>query len=165
NLLYSLKVVFVSARARLGRHLLNHQKLMANKKNQYSSEFKSEVALKALARDKKNLEPLSKRYKVPVSLILVWATQLEENPAGIDEGSEELPVEQDEPAPIDLEIKGNETINSFKQGVMGDNLNYKRLIAWTVIGLILVTIFVQMLIEIFGIGNGRRPQQIGGEHA
>src|SRR5699024_6441316 len=24
---------------------------------------------------------------------------------------------------------------------------------------------VQMLIEIFGIGNGRRPQQIGGEHA
>lgn len=138
---------------------------MANKKEQYSSEFKAEVAFKALAQGNKNLETLSERYNVPVSLILVWSAQLEQNASHIYETTQEPAAADVVPASIDLEVIGVEVSNSLKQGVMSDNLNYKRLITWAVMGLILATVFVQMLIEIFKINIGRTPEVIAGEHA
>lgn len=138
---------------------------MANKKEQYSSEFKAKVALKALARNKKDLEPLSERYNVPVSLILVWSAQLEQNAAGVYDVTNEPDIEDFKPESVDLEVTSIELANSLEQGVMSDHLNYKRLIAWAIIGLILVAVFTQMLIEIFKVETSVMPEQVVGEHA
>ena len=138
---------------------------MADNKETYNSEFKAKVALKALARNKKNLEPLSERYDVPVSLILVWAAQLEQNAAGVYEVSTAPDIEEVQPAPVDIEISSVEIANSLEQGVMSDDLNYKRLVAWSFIGLILVTVFTQMLIEIFQINTSKHPEQVPGNDA
>ncbi len=134
-------------------------------KEHYSSEFKAKVALQALARNKKNMEPLSERYDVPVSLILVWAVQLERNAAGVYEASAPPEEVLHAPIPVDIEIDNADMANSIEQGVMSDKLNYKRLISWTIIGLMLVAIFTQMLIEMFQITTSRSPEQVSGQDA
>lgn len=138
---------------------------MADNKKPYSSEFKAEVALQALARNKKNLEPLSERYDIPVSLILTWAVQLERNAAGVYEASSEPTDIEAEPTAVDIEVGSKEMEASLEQGVMSDTLNYRRLVSWTVIGLIVITIFVQMLIEMFQINMSKSPEQVIGEDA
>lgn len=138
---------------------------MADKQETYSSEFKAEVALNALARNKKNLEPLSEQYQVPVSLILTWAVQLEQNAAGVyDTTSEPTDIEA-EPEPVDIKIDSRDMEVSIEQGVMSDDLNYMRLVSWTVIGLIVVAVFIQMLIEMFQINISKSPEQVVGEDA
>lgn len=138
---------------------------MPDHKQQYTSEFKAKVALKALARNKKNLEPLSEEYNVPVSLILIWAVQLERNAAGVYEVSSE-PTDVDyEPIPVDIDVESREVAASIEQGVMSDTLNYKRLTSWTILGLMLVAVFTQMLIEMFQITTSKSPEQVIGEDA
>ncbi len=137
---------------------------MAEKK-EYSSEFKAKVALQALEQNKKDLEPLAKKYEVPVSLILTWAVQLEENAAGVYDASEEPVDIEYGPIPVDIEVESREIEISLKNGVMSDDLNYMRLASWSVIGLILVIVFMQMLVEIFQVNIGKHPEQVIGEDA
>lgn len=123
---------------------------MASEEKNYSAAFKKEVAQKALDQSKKNLGNLSKEYDVPVSVILMWATELEKGGEDIFEAQEKP---QEEPVEgiteVDLEITDKKVADSVEHGVMLDQLNYKRLIFWSVFGTILVLVFVQGLFEMY----------------
>lgn len=122
---------------------------MASEEKNYSAEFKKEVAQKALDQSKKNLDKLSKKYDVPVSVILMWATELEK---GGEEAFKTTDKPEEEPegvTEVDLEITDKKIADSVEHGVMFDRLNYKRLVFWSVFGSILVLIFVQALFEIY----------------
>lgn len=138
---------------------------MADSNETYNSEFKKEVAKKALSRNKKNLEPLSEEYDVPTSLILTWAVQLEEDETAFDQSTDNGSSEGAENETVDLEINSHEIQESVTQGVMSDDLNYRRLVSWTIVGVVIVAIFAQMLIESYTLGKSVMPEQIAGEHA
>lgn len=127
---------------------------MANEEQNYTSEFKTKVATKALEQDKQNLDKLSDKYEVPVSQILKWTVQLEKE--GSDAFNEEMQAEAGESEAhiedhesVDVEVENPDIAESISFGVMHDDLNYKRLIFWSVLGVILVSIFVKGLVEMY----------------
>lgn len=127
---------------------------MANEEQNYTSEFKSKVALEALEQDKQNLDRLSDKYEVPVSLILKWTVQLEKEGTDVFEAEVEAKAEEEEAhiedhESVDLEVDNPDIAESISFGVMHDDLNYKRLIFWSVLGMILVVIFTIGLIEMY----------------
>lgn len=119
--------------------------------DRHSAEFKIEVAREALERDNKELEPLSRKYSIPVSLILTWAVQLEKRgPESFsdDEGYGTQPRESESDT-FEVDISDSDIAASVDRGAMSDDLNYKRLTFWGVLGLILFIVFVQGLMEMF----------------
>lgn len=123
---------------------------MANEKHNYSADLKKEVAQKALDQSKKNLDKLSKKYDIPVSVILMWATELEKGGKDVFETKEDENASSEEPIEsVDVEVTDQELADSVEHGVMQDKLNYKRLIFWSVFGTILVVIFVRGLYEMY----------------
>lgn len=125
---------------------------MANQEKQYSPEFKAKVASEALDQDKKNLDQLSKKYSVPVSVILTWATKFEKDPKVFEkETTEQVQKEADseEDTVVDVEIEDEKVSHSISYGVMGDKLDYKKLTFWSILGIIFVIIFVQLLKEMY----------------
>lgn len=121
---------------------------MASEEKKYTADFKKEVAQKALDQSKKNLDKLSEKYDVPVSVILMWATELEKGGEDLFETSEEVEEESDKGQnEVDVEITDQKVADSVEHGVMLDQLNYKRLVFWSVFGTILVLVFVQALFE------------------
>lgn len=121
---------------------------MASEEKQYTAAFKKEVAQKALDQNKKNLDKLSDKYDVSVSVILMWTTELEKGGEDAFETVEEdEETVEHEVSEVDVEITNQKVANSVDHGVMGDQLNYKRLTFWSVFGIILVLIFVKALIE------------------
>lgn len=116
----------------------------------YSPQFKRKVAREALDRNRENLDRLSEQYDVPVSLILTWAVELEkhgaeafreEEAAGAGGGEEEETME--------VNISDERVADSLGMGAMLDHHNYKRLIFWSVLGMVLFVIFVQALYELY----------------
>lgn len=122
---------------------------MANEKQNYSADFKKEVAQKALDQSKQNLDKLSKKYDVPVSVILMWATELEKGGEAVET--------------IDVEVTDEELANSVEHGVMQDKLNYKRLIFWSLFGTILVVIFVRGLYEMYEYNTEATQERVSSE--
>lgn len=123
---------------------------MEGEEKKYTPEFKKEVAQKALDQSKKNLDQLSEKYDVPVSLILMWATELEKGGEEFFESAEEEAGEHiSEESEVDVEIEDSRVTDSLNYGVMLDQLNYKRLTFWSVLGVILVLIFVIGLFEMY----------------
>lgn len=123
---------------------------MASEEKSYNADFKKEVAQEALDQDKKNLDKLSKKYDVPVSVILMWATELEKGGEDVFETPEEDEEESvEEENEVDVEVSDQKVVDAFEHGVMLDQLNYKRLVFWSVFGIILVSIFVQALYEMY----------------
>lgn len=121
---------------------------MASEDKQYTAAFKKEVAQKALNQDKKNLDKLSEKYDVPVSVILMWTTEFEKGGEDAFEAvEEEEKTAEHEVSDVDVEISDQKVADSVEHGVMGDQLNYKRLTFWSVFGIILVLIFVKALVE------------------
>ena len=121
---------------------------MASEENQYTAAFKIEVAQKALEQSKKNLDKLSDRYDVPVSVILMWTTEYEKGGEDAFETvEEEEQAVEHESSDVDVEITDQKVAQSVDHGVMDDQLNYKRLVFWSVFGIILVLIFVKALYE------------------
>ncbi len=121
---------------------------MASEEKRYTAAFKKEVAQKALDQQKKDLDKLSNEYDVPVSVILMWATELEKGGEDVFETDEEPQAEPtEETTEVDIEITDKQVADSVEHGVMLDRLNYKRLTFWSVFGTILVLIFVQALFE------------------
>ena len=121
---------------------------MASEENQYTAAFKKEIAQKALEQSKQNLDKLSDKYDVPVSVILMWTTEYEKG----GEDAFETPEEQEQAVEhkteeVDVEITDDRVAQSVEHGVMDDQLNYKRLVFWSVFGIILVLIFVKALYE------------------
>lgn len=126
---------------------------MASEEKKYSPDFKKKVALEALNQDKKNLDQLSDKYNVPVSTILMWAVKVEKHSASIfsdtekDDDSDSQPIDEDES--VDIDVTDEQISESVSSGVMGDKLNYKRLSYWSVLGMVLVAIFVIALMEMY----------------
>lgn len=125
---------------------------MASQDKQYSPEFKAKVASEALDQNKKNLDGLSEKHDVPVSLILTWATKFEKDPKVFEkETTEQAPSQpdSDEDTVVDVEIDDEKVSHSISYGVMGDELDYKKLAFWSILGIIFVIIFVQLLKEMY----------------
>lgn len=126
---------------------------MASEDNNYTPEFKAKVALEALTQKKQNLDRLSDKYDVPVSKILTWTVQIEKNAAHVFSSVESKETE-DQPSTeqeevMEVDVSDEDVAESLSYGVMADNLNYKRLAFWSVLGVILVIIFVQALVEMY----------------
>lgn len=137
---------------------------MASEEQNYSAEFKKKVAQQALEQDKKDLDKLSDEYDVPVSVILMWATELEKGGEDVFETSEEEEKTVEEQSKqVDVEITDKRVADSFESGVMLDQLNYKRLIFWSVFGIILVLIFVQSLYEIYQYNTQVTKERVSAE--
>lgn len=125
---------------------------MASNEEKYSADFKKEVAQKALDQSKKNLDKLAKKYNVSVSVILMWATELEKGGEDVfetEEQTEEVRSSEETSENVDVEIDDDQVAHSVDHGVMADKLNYKRLIFWSVFGTVLVIIFVRALFEMY----------------
>ena len=122
---------------------------MASEEQHYTSAFKKEVAKKALNQSKQDLDQLSEDYDVPVSKILVWATELENaiNNLEVAFSSSEEAKKAAQPSQVDVEISDSKVADAVEHGVMFDQLNHKRLVFWSVFGTILVIIFVKALYE------------------
>lgn len=127
---------------------------MSNEEQTYTLLFKHKVASEAIAQNKENLDNLSEKYDVPVSLILTWAAKLEREGSSafeVDATAEEVEAEPriaDEES-VELEVKDSFLAESISKGVMEDKLNYERLIFWSVLGTVLLVIFVYALFEMF----------------
>ncbi len=125
---------------------------MANEEKKYTPEFKAKVALEAISQQKKNLDQLSDKYDVPVSTILTWAVQLENDATELYSSSEEAEHIEEHIADhesVDVNIDDQKVADSISYGVMQDKLNYKRLVFWSVLGMALVVIFVVALFQMF----------------
>lgn len=138
---------------------------MPSEEKQYTAAFKKEVAQKALDQDKKNLDKLSDDYDVPVSVILMWATELEK---GGEDAFEEEIEEKDESAEhevteVDVEVTDKKVADSIEHGVMLDQLNIKRLTFWSVFGMILVVIFVKALYEMNQYNEQNTQERVSAE--
>lgn len=137
---------------------------MENEENKYTSEFKLEVAQKALDQSKKNLDKLSDKYDVPVSVILMWATELEKGgPEVFETPEEEKDAKAEKETNVDVEISDAQVADAVEHGVMLDKLNYKRLIFWSVFGVILVLIFVQALFEMYQYNQQVAQERVSNE--
>lgn len=137
---------------------------MANEKHNYSADFKKEVAQKALDQSKKNLDKLSKKYDVPVSVILMWATEFEKGGEDVFESEKDENASSEEPIEsVDVEVTDQELADSVEHGVMQDKLNYKRLIFWSVFGTILVLVFVRGLYEMYQYNTQVTQERVSSE--
>lgn len=137
---------------------------MTSKENNYTPEFKKKVARKALEQSKQNLESLSEQYEVPVSVILMWATELEKGGEEVfDTAEEETEGKKKDSENVDLSISDEEIASSVEHGVMFDNLNYKRLVFWSILGVILVVIFVQALFEMYQYNTQALQERVSAE--
>jgi len=122
---------------------------MTNEEKGYTSEFKKEVAQKALDQSKKNLDKLSEKYDVPISVILMWATEAEKGGMAVFEETEEVEHTEEPREEFDVVVSDEDVSSSLQVGAMLDDLNYKRLIFWSTFGVILLVIMVRALIAIF----------------
>ena len=122
---------------------------MASEEKNYTAEFKKKVAQQALDQSKKNLDKLSEKHDVPVSVILMWATELEKGGEDVFEEPEEEQEKVEESAEADVEITDSRVADSVEHGVMLDQLNIKRLVFWSVFGTGLVIVFVIGLLEMY----------------
>ncbi len=123
---------------------------MSNEDKTYDAEFKARVAKEAIEHDKKNLDRLSKKYDVPVSTILTWAVQLEKNAEDVFESSEEPETVQEhisDQEEVEVEVTDEEIVDSIDYGAMHDRLNISRLTFWSVLGTVLVILFIFALRE------------------
>lgn len=138
---------------------------MASEEQKYSAEFKKEVAQKALNQSKQNLDDLSDQYDVPVSVILMWATELEKGGEDVFETSEEDTEEEvtEEYDQVDVEITDGKVADSVDHGVMLDQLNYKRLVFWSVFGIIIVSVIVQALYELYQYNQSFIEERVSSE--
>ena len=136
---------------------------MASEEKNYSSEFKAKVALEALSQKKQNLDSLSDKYDVPVSAILTWTVQIEQNASNVFATTEAPELEEAhiaEGETIDVEISDSKVADSISYGVMGDKMDLRRLTFWSVLGMILVVIFVQGLFEMYQYSTQISKQRI-----
>lgn len=124
---------------------------MASQEPKYSSEFKAKVALEALAQNKMNLDRLSDKYDVPVSVILMWTVQLERNAGRVYVSStppSDMEVQDktsEEESIVDVEISDPDISESIGFGAMHDDLDYKTLFYWSALALVFIILFAQLV--------------------
>lgn len=137
---------------------------MASEEKHYSAEFKTRIAKQAEGQSHEELEALAENNEIPVSAILTWRAQYQkegekafrtENVAVSDRSGDSDTVE--------VEVNNENVDSGFKYGVMLDDLNIKRLTFWSVVGIILVVIFVKALVEMYQYNTQVTREKIAAE--
>lgn len=141
---------------------------MANEEKNYSPDFKIKLAKEALDQSKKNLDTLADKYDVPVSLILMWTAQYEKKGAEAFEAEAEAEeskseVSEEEPETVDVEVEDEDVARSVEYGVMSDDLNIRRLVFWSILGIVIVLIFIQALYEMYHYNEQVAQERVSAE--
>jgi len=93
----------------------------------------------------------------------MWATELEKGGEDVFKETDEDTEPKEESSMVDIEVNNQEIASSVDHGVMFDNLNYKRLVFWTVLGLVMLLIIVQSLIELFQFNSQSLQDRVSAE--
>jgi len=60
------------------------------------------------------------------------------------------PQNPEEENSVDIQSNDQEFVHSVEEGVMSDDLNYKKLLFWSGVGIVVLVIFFVSLIQFFG---------------
>lgn len=136
---------------------------MASEEKKYTPEFKVEVAEEAIRQEKKNLDNLAEKYDLSVSRVLMWTAEYEKNgPQAFEEqeSAEEKTHEQQEEdfGSVDVQVTDEDISRSVEIGVMTGDLNIKKITFWSIVGFVILNIFVGILYEMY-----QRDEQVARE--
>ncbi|SMO44102.1 transposase [Gracilimonas mengyeensis] len=107
----------------------------------YSSEFKAKVALEAVSQGRTVIEKIAEKYDLSEDQVIAWTAQLHEDAARIF-AAQSAHEEESDAEDVEIATEDDEFAVAVSQGVMSDELNYKKLIFWSSFGTALVIIFV-----------------------
>ncbi|MCG2588973.1 transposase [Rhodohalobacter sulfatireducens] len=108
---------------------------MSKKQKQFTDEEKNSIALKAVSGGDDAIKELSEKHNISEEEIRNWIRETGVKP--VKEKEEEVSLDASE-----------NFIASVSYGANFDNLNYKRLVFWTVFGIAVILIFIQSIIFI-----------------
>lgn len=106
--------------------------------DKFTKQEKTAIALKAASGDEKTIQQLAKKHNVSEDEIKMWVRETEVS--GVEEQHDHL---------VSIQAT-NEFANTVKFGATKDNLNYKRLIFWSMFGTAVFTIFTVAIIFLYG---------------
>lgn len=110
---------------------------MSKKQQQFTEEEKNSIALKAVSGGDEAVKELSEKHNVSTEEIRNWIRE-----TGVK------PVKEEKQEEVALDASEN-FIASVNYGANFDNLNYRRLLFWSVFGIAVIVIFVQSIIFIY----------------
>lgn len=133
---------------------------MASEEKKYTPDFKVKVVEEALERSKKNLDNLAEKYDLPVSLILMWTAEYEKSGPDAFEEQEtaEEKTQEEEQESVDVQVSDEDISRSVEFGVMTGDLNIKKIVFWSIVGFVILNIFVAILHEMY-----HRDEQVARE--
>ncbi|MDZ7718867.1 MAG: transposase [Balneolaceae bacterium] len=108
---------------------------MSKKQKKFTDEEKNSIALKAVSGGDEAVKELSEKHKISEEEIRNWIRETGVKP--VKEKEEEVSLDA-----------SDDFIASVNFGANFDNLNYKRLIFWSIFGVAVILIFVQSIIFI-----------------
>lgn len=127
---------------------------MASEEKNYTPEFKVKVAEEALDQSKKNLDNLADKYDLPVSVILMWTAEYEKHGAEAFEETDTArekthEQQEEEPESVDVQVTDEDISRSVEFGVMTGDLDIKKIVFWSIVGFVILNIFVGILYEMY----------------
>lgn len=126
---------------------------MASEEKKYTPDFKIKVAEEALDQGKQNLDTLSDKFDVPVSLILMWTAEYEKHGADAfdetDVSGPEKTERTEEPETVTIDITDEKIAESVSLGAMFEDLNMRTIVFWSIVGFVLFNVFVTVLHEMY----------------
>lgn len=108
---------------------------MSKKQKQFTDEEKNSIALKAVSGGDDAVKELSDKHNISEEEIRNWIRETGVKP--VKEKEEEVALDA-----------SDDFIASVNYGANFDNLNYRRLIFWSVFGTAIIVIFVQSIMFI-----------------
>lgn len=118
---------------------------MSKKEKQFTDEEKNSIALKAVSGGDDAIKELSEKHNISEKEIRNWIRETGVKP--VKEKEEEVSLDASE-----------DFFQSVSYGATYDNLNYKRLIFWSVFGTAIVLIFVVSIFLIHDYTNSSATQ-------
>lgn len=134
---------------------------MASEEKRYTPEFKVKVAEEAIAQSKNNLDNLAEKHDLSVSQILMWTADYEKNGPDAFEEQETTVEKKDQQVKgeeVNVQITDEEISRSVEFGVMTGDLNIKKIVFWSIVGFVILNIFVTILHEMY-----HRDEQVARE--
>ncbi len=108
---------------------------MSKKQKQFTDEEKNSIALKAVSGGDETIKELSEKHNISEETIRNWIRETGVKP--VKEKEEEVSLDASE-----------DFIASVSYGANFDKLNYRRLIFWSVFGVVVIFIFIQSIMFI-----------------
>lgn len=118
---------------------------MSKKQKQFTDEEKNSIALKAVSGGDDTIKELSEKHNISEEIIRNWIRETGVKP--VEEKVEEVTLDA-----------SDDFFKSLSYGATFDDLNYKRLIFWSVFGTVIVIIFVLSIFLIYDYTNTSTSQ-------